>query len=303
MKQLKTTINLLCIAICISLSSCGNDEPSLKDAINEEFTDGAQPELEISEEILDEIISGIPSPIEMTSLIKMSGASYNKAIVNDATNIDKYSEPKKKAIGLGIYGADLGYMNIYEKSFAALDYLNNIRKLTDDLKIGQFFDFETLQRLSKSSKNVDSLIAISTENFSKMDFYLREQKRGNISVLIVTGTWMEGLYLATQIAKSAKSEELNERIGEQKITLDNIMIILSIYKNDPFFAEIYSQMENLKKVFDKVEIQYTYGEPIKKEVDGKLIIEDNSSSTIKLTPAILTEITQEIEKIRTGFIN
>jgi hypothetical protein len=43
------------------------------------------------------------------------------------------------------------------------------------------------------TKNLDSLIFISVHSFNQMDDYLRTNKRGNLSALIITGTWIEGL--------------------------------------------------------------------------------------------------------------
>ena len=58
----------------------------------------------------------IPSPIQTSMLLKKSGAPYSKAILNVPANVSKYSTAVKKALNLGIYGADLGYVILYQQT-------------------------------------------------------------------------------------------------------------------------------------------------------------------------------------------
>jgi len=71
-----------------------------------------------------------------------------------------------------------------------------------------------------------------------MDKYLRSDNRSELSTLMVTGVWIEGLYLATQVAKSSPHPQLAERIGEQKIIMGDLMLILENYKNDKNFLKL-----------------------------------------------------------------
>ena len=57
---------------------------------------------------------------------------------------------------------------------------------------------------------------------------------------------MEGLYLATSIAATHPNDELTERIGEQKVVLDQIMFILQVYAHDPYLKELSTHFEEIK---------------------------------------------------------
>jgi hypothetical protein len=48
--------------------------------------------------------------------------------------------------------------------------------LANDLSIGQFFDFTTIAKLATNSKNLDSLLLITTQNFNSINSYLQENK-------------------------------------------------------------------------------------------------------------------------------
>ncbi len=135
-----------------------------------------------------------------------------------------------------------------------------------------------------------------------MDRYLREQKRGKLSVLTVTGTWLESIHLATSVVKSQPEKDLIERIGEQKMILDQLLLVLSIYKNDEYINELISSLGELKTEYDKVTVTYVYSEPETKEVNGRLVIVDNSKTEVRLDDEQLKQITMIIEKIRLKLI-
>ncbi len=297
--------NLIYILPLSLLFACGGNESTSQeeDLLNDfAFADSVQNQVIISEEIINEMIHSIPSPIEMTSLIQSTGADFNQSLLNKTDNLDKYTTAHQKAINLGIYGAELGYLNIYEKTMISVDYISAVRTLARDLKVEQFFDFQTLKRLASSNKNIDSLINITTQSFSKMDAFLREQNRTKASVLIVTGTFIEGLYIATQIAEQKANPELVERVGEQKMSIDNLLLMLNVYKSDPEMETLGKQIGELKKLYDGVQIITVYGEPTSKEVDGMLVIEDNSTSEVKMSEELLTQITEKIKEIRSKII-
>jgi hypothetical protein len=287
------------------LFSCGSDteDSEINDLLADfEYADSLQKQVVVSEEIINEMIHSIPPPIEMTSLIISSGAKFDRQLLNDPDKINNYESALSKAINLGIYGTELGYLNIYKKTMLSIDYISAVRTLSKDLKVDQFFDFRTLKRLAASSDNVDSLINISTQGFSRMDAYLREQNRTKTSVMIVTGTFVESLFLATQITYKTPNDQLIERIGEQKISLNNMILMLEVYKNDPELNRLISYFKELKIIYNEVEIITTYGDPITKEVNGMLVIEDQSTSEVKMTSETLLKIIKKIKELRTKII-
>jgi len=267
--------------------------------LNENETDE---NISISEESLYTIIESFPSPLEIASLIKESGVVFNESLLNSTDYAVRYTTDPERALAMGIYSGNLGYINVYGKSYMALKYLGTIKSLADELNVGQFFDFETIGRLSANSDKIDSLIYLSTLNFQKMDSYLRSQKRSNLSVLLVTGTWVESLFLATQVVGARYSSELVERIAEQKMILDHVMVILSVYENQRLFRALISNMTALKEEYDKVTITYTYAEPSTKEVNGRLVIVDNSTTEVNITQEQLETISTLVSRIRTNIV-
>jgi hypothetical protein len=124
-------------------------------------------------------------------------------------------------------------------------------------------------------------------------------------VWLLTGGWLEALHITCEVAQiSPDNTQLHETIGEQKIILENIMLLLSFYKDsDPNMASLLTDMEELKKSFDKVNITYTYKESTFEIVDGVMVIKDNSSSTIQITKEDISNIKSITDKIRNKIIN
>src|ERR1043165_8111173 len=248
-------MRIVLIGLILTLFACGGSSKKTDEQAFIEGLDTAKAEgPSISEAVIGDILQQIPSPLEISVLLKESGKKYNASYLNSPDNLAKYNSNYKKALNLGIYGTDLGYTNIYEQNQDGIKYMASIKELADGLNIGQFFDIETIGRLATNSKNLDSLLLITTQNFNSINHYLQTQDRANLSVLLLTGGWVEALHILCEVAKAnPTNKELQETIGEQKIILENIKLLLSFYKDtDTNMASLLADMDELQKAFDKV---------------------------------------------------
>lgn len=287
------------------LTACGSGKKTDEQAFLETLDSAKQEGPTISEEVISSVLQAIPSPLEISVLLKESGKKYNSAYLNSPDNRSKYNSNYKKALNLGVYGTDLGYTNIYEQNQDGVKYMGAIKEIADGLNIGQFFDIETIGRLATNSKNLDSLLLITTQNFNSINHYLQSQSRANLSVLFLTGGWLEALHITCEVAKAnPENKQLQETIGEQKIILENIKLLISFYKDtDANMASLLTDMDELQKAFDKVNITYTYKESTFEIVDGVMVIKDNSSSTIQITPEDIESIRGLTQSIRNKIIS
>jgi hypothetical protein len=287
------------------LTACGSNKKSAEEeflkGIDSTGTQGPQ----FSEEVIGDILQRIPSPLEISVLLKETGKKYNASFLNSADNVSKYNSNYKKALNLGIYGTDLGYTNIYEQNQDGVKFMSVIKSLADGLNIGQFFDIETIGRLATNSKNLDSLLLITTQNFKNINHFLQTQGRSNLSVLLLTCGWLEAMHITTSVAANNPTKrELQERIGEQKVILENIINLLSFYKDsDQNMASLLTDMERLKSMFDRVNIVYTYKESTIEIVDGVMMIKDNSTTTVEITEEDVKNIREVSDEIRNKIIS
>jgi hypothetical protein len=301
MKKQIALIALLALALMQLNVGCKQGQ---KQEATDLLHDTHDPEgLRMSEAMVKEIISSIPNPVEMAFALQKNNVVYSQQLLNPSGNIDNYNTNFQRALNLGVYGTDLIYMNIYDRTVATLRYLTNIRELAADLRLEQFFDFNTLNRLSESSKNVDSVLFITNSGFDKMTRYLINQDRSSIAVLISAGTWIESLYIATHAPTTPENIELiNKRIGEQKKVLDNLILLMDAYEQNQGFDELLLDLKNLKNDFDQVTISYIYAEPSVKEQDGLLVVVDNSRSVVDISDDTVKRIAEAVAKIRNRII-
>ncbi len=284
------------------LTSCGGSDDSATEIPDSIKNAVATSKLEVSKQVINDLVQNVSSPIEMAALIKNEGVPFSKNYLSDPDYVDNYNTAFEKALNLGVYGADLGYMNIYDKTSLIINHITSIKKIAEDLKIGQFFDFSTLKRLASNNENLDSLMYISTSSFNKMDNYLRENKRSDLSTLMITGVWIEGLYLATQVSLKSKNKGIQDRIGEQKISLDNLMLVLKLFEKDNTFAGIIADFQEIKTVFEPVKISVEKGEPTTKEVDGSLVIVQNDIQHVEMPQGQMAKIIEVVSKVRNKII-
>jgi hypothetical protein len=95
----------------------------------------------LSPEFLDDITRNISSPVEIADILHRVGVPFSTSYLASAIDASRLSTSFEKALKLGILGADLGYLNMYEKTGTSIDVLASIKKLADGINVGQFFDF------------------------------------------------------------------------------------------------------------------------------------------------------------------
>ena len=260
-------------------------------------------ELMIQPSVMEGMVDNIASPIEMASLMKTLNVPFSQRNLATTKNISNYNTSYEKAFNLGVFGCDLGYINMYGRTSLVLDYISAMKTLADGINVGQFFDFNTLKRLATNNQNVDSLVHISQLSFNRMDKYLQNNGRGNLSILMVAGVWLEGLYLSAQFLKERPNEKrLAESIAEQKLMLDQLILILNNYKSEQYIANLAAELTTIKNIYDGITITVTIGEPRSVEVDGMLTIIQTDVSTAHYTDEQMQAIIAQAEIVRNMLI-
>lgn len=258
----------------------------------------------LSPEAIADISRNISSPVEIANLLQMLEVPFSQQYLAASIDANKQSTNFDKALKLGILGADLGYLNMYEKTGSSLDVLSSIRKLAEDIKVGQFFDFESIKRLSQNKSNLDSLLFISIDSYNQIDSYLRGNNRGALSALMIIGVWIEGQYLATQVVSQYPDKMLSDRIGEQKIILNDLLLLISPYCNqDSEYSDLCRDLMKIKDIYRPVRITYTQGVPVSEEKDGGLVITQTETSVVEMTGEQLKEIIETTKDIRDRLIS
>ncbi|MBI3512115.1 MAG: hypothetical protein HY064_15765 [Bacteroidetes bacterium] len=242
----------------------------------------------------------VPSPLQIADIIKKSGALYKKDMLNPTANLSKYSDASKRAMNLGIYGADLGYITMYENTGDATEYYKTVMQLGEQLKITGSFDANLMKRFSDNLGKKDSILSLVGEAYRKSDQFLRESNQENVAGLILAGGWIEGIYFALNVYKDKPDETVSVRIGEQKGTAAGIVKVLTeLQTPDNPHAELNDLIklfQDLDVEYKKIEIKYTFADPTDDEAAHVTTI--NGKTEVKITPEQMAALVEKVNAIR-----
>lgn len=247
MKKNKLVIGLLSAASIASLSACSgsSDESELQ---NVEIIDTLAVEIDTTERIVE---YSVPTPNELFEIIKLQGGEQQLNLVNPLENSDKYVDTKAKAINFGVYSADIAYLSCFGIGVDFLKYFKKIEELGEELGISGAFDENIMDRIEKNEGDADSLFSISNDSYYESYFYLEENEKGSELSLIMTGGFVESLYIITHLVDSYNdSDPIIKKIGDQKIVLENLLDFIFEYSDDASVAEVIDDLASLADVFE-----------------------------------------------------
>ncbi|MBL4592793.1 MAG: hypothetical protein JKX68_03135, partial [Flavobacteriales bacterium] len=295
--NLKSQVFTLAVLTVFAVG-CGGDEPT-DEQIENPIEDNNSNNTTLME--IDGKVFSIPSPIQTAMLIKNAGTNYNKDMLNEPSKVTNYSTNFKKAINLGIYGADLGYVTMYDQTQDAISFLTAVKSLGDDLGVSSAFDLELVERFEKNIGNQDSLLVLVSDAYKSSDRYLKGNKQNDIGGLILAGGWIESLYFATNAAEMTGNKDIVKRIGEQKTTVYNLIKLLTPYYSKPEFTTLINDLMELNEIYEQVESTYTYVKPTV-DVENKTTT-INSTTVVNITDDQLKAISEKIMKMRIDIIS
>ena len=266
-------------------ASCKTDNSNtiVNSTITDSVTATKSSSTPISSGKFDMVISDIPFPFEILDNLFSGKIPFNQDLMNNVDNSSKYNQYNSKALNLGIYGADLSYAVTYEQFQQIGSYVKDTKKLADDLNIPFAFDNDMMDKYNKYKDNKDSLTRIVYDSYNQVDKALKGDERVGIAALVVTGSWLEGLYLSTKAysdaPKTSENSNLYKIIGGQKQSLVIVIKLLEEYKQDAYINNLINDLKEITSEYSLI----------------------NSNNV--MNEAQLFLINAKVEKLRTKIIN
>lgn len=248
-------------------------------------------------ETIKKIFYTIPAPVEMASLIQSTGADFNGDNLNSVDNVNNYVTRKQKALNLGVYGANLSYATMFERSKESLYYLSAVRQLADQLGAANIINDDLITRVEANKENKDSLLVIVSDTFWSLNAKFKEDNMEDVSALVIAGGWIEALHLAN--SHVAGNDALRTRIAEQKYSLDDLISLFGTYENQENLSDVLADLNQLKAIFDQVEIKKGKTETSQDE-SGTTVI--GGANVVSLSDATLQQIINTTRDIRSRYI-
>ncbi|MEA3479227.1 MAG: hypothetical protein U9R60_13655 [Bacteroidota bacterium] len=246
-QQLRLFVIGLLSTSLILLSGC-NTTPKKQDA------GIPDKDLEPREDVIPEL-SGYPIPTsyDITKLIYQSGSPYIVSLSNDPEKAEEYITQRDKVLNLGVYAADLCYATTYKMKQGTMNYLEASKTLIDDLGISTTFNITYAERIEENIDDRDSLIQVVTESFDDTWNYLVENKQDVLARLVVCGSWIEGIYITTNVAARAiDNTAFLEALARQKNSLNELVGLLEDVKDVEEVSDLYKGLFEIQEYYEGV---------------------------------------------------
>ena len=239
---------------------------------------------------VEKIYFNVPSTMKTAYILKKAGATYDASFPLNPNKANDDFTTEQQALLLGIYGSDLNYTIVSNKNQETIYYLNSINSLGEKLGLGNILNQEMKNRIEKNVNSKDSMQVIITDLFWKIEQSLNEDGRSRIGALIVTGGWIEGLYVATQIAiKMPENIKIKSIICQQKFSSKDVLELVKNSCSSEYISDVV--LRPLKQINASLSTIKTRKEFYSSELnidENDMIIDNN----------VINEITTIIEQIR-----
>jgi hypothetical protein len=240
---------VIATSVLFFVSCQGGNKP-----VSQEQTASDSTKMKDISQNVKEVIYPLPTPFETTRLLNNIGAGYKSAILNPVDKAEKYFTEKSKAVNLGVYGADLAYATTFDQKQDVKLYSKTLKTLVDDLGINIDYSKMLSDEFKEKINNKDSLINIITKTY--YDSYKNLSSKGNeeLAVMMVSGMWVELMYIATNISKDTyNNTEIVKIIAGQKESYNKLLNLLDTHSSNADIKDLHTKLMILKPVYDKVD--------------------------------------------------
>lgn len=303
---------LLLSLVSIAFLSCNdpkNDQAETNDEVSEDSSAFSELEslsnhytLHASSKVISSISNSIHSPLEFTDQLIQSGAEYSQEIPGKI--IDKsYSTKEHQSLISGICAADLCYMYQYQQKNMVSDYYNKFLELSKTLEFYDHLNQDLVKNLSNSNGDINLLSATIRNEFTDLHKKLESLGRSDISILMLIGTWIESTHIYFETYEQNHSTKIHDIIGEQKIVLNKLIILLSNYGNNPFISQFKEKLSQLLDKFSVVKIEYTHDTLMEASSKEEFLEMESKSRKITVSDEDIYDIRSAFEDLRNEIIN
>ena len=232
----------------VFLTSCN----SCKSRVAEKQKENSElAQVDSLENQIEENVYPLPTSAEVIKMLTDLEVGYIIGISNPVENTKKYFSSTKRAINMGVYGADLSYATLYNMQQMVINYLDAIRSLSNELNMSKIYNAALYDSIKKNYDNRDALVRILTDAFNDTYVYLAENDQQPLALLVVGGAWVEGMYLTTHVSEAAyQVAGISKVLLEQKKSFELFLEITKPYASDPSVSDFVAKLDPIRKVYE-----------------------------------------------------
>ena len=205
---------------------------------------------------LDYLINNLVISDEMIGLLATEDKTlFDKSLLNAAENVKFYTTTKNKAVNMGVYGAELNYLIHFGQSQYSMKYMVASKQLADQIGVAMAFDQQAVEEYQTNADNRDSLISIIFGVYDNARRMLKNEEQFMLSSLVIVGSWIENMYLTTEMFSRTKSTALKSKlvtnILEQKVYMEKILEAIKLLDegDNVFVTEIIKDLQTIDSIY------------------------------------------------------
>ena len=197
----------------------------------------------------------LPTPLQMTSILKAYDIEYHEDHLLPVDN-RTFTTNVKRALNLGMLTINIGYTAIYNKNQKSLDYIDATSSLMEDMGLRSAYKDNLFKRFEANINDSDSLSYILLESYEFAHTHYQSNHKEGMGLLILTGCYLEGLYLITHLDPYIEQQIMGNLIGQQKLFLESIIELLTYYNNAEEIKELTTDLKVIQTSLDHVSVMF-----------------------------------------------
>ncbi len=290
---------LIGFCLCLYLlASCGGQQKQEEDVAGDvTFSDAEQKLIKD----ISKVISDLPPPSIVPNTLMKLGTEYDPDLVNSIDKIAEYqTDEDKSALNLGVYATDVGYQVAYQQVEESLSHMEALQRLAETVGVSTAFDISLMENYEQSMNDPEALTKLLNETMLLAEKRLENSDRLAMAALVLTGSFVEGLYLVIKIIdeyegaglseteRNEKLQPLVQIILEQRKPLTDVIELMKDIPDDEGIYGMISELEILKILYDSD----------LKDIEEAMGGDEN----YVIPPDMLYDITTEVKRIRQDIV-
>jgi len=196
----------------------------------------------------------LPAPLQVVTALKLHEVPYSAALINDIQEHKGNNVEYLNALNLGFNTIDMGYATVNGDLQLGLSYSQNVKVFMEELGITSAVTGNMIERIEANGTNQDSLSKIILEAYEASHAFFQSNNREGLGLLILTGCFIEGLYLTSSIDEIHSNSQVQSLLGIHKEYLENILLLIKFYDHNREVAALIEELEQLKDEFYSVDL-------------------------------------------------
>ncbi len=217
----------------------------------------------------------------------------------DLEKITTFETLIQQAFAFGVYSSDLCYISKIGNPSKGTAYIDAMTNLTFKMGLRNIFRQTIVEEYIKDRASKDALQYAYSQSVSTCNEALILSKKYEESAMMISGAWLEALYINLKLYESTNDKLYANRAVEQKFALEQIIKCLNQF-NDKTIEKMNKDMIGLQAIYDEATLEVKNATNITDAESGQTTV--GGKNVIKLPTKSIEELAGKVAIIRSKWL-